>query len=296
MERPDLAQRNREAVFLNAQTHVGEKVFSKTYQMYMTIIAWKGTLDIDVQFEDGTIVTNQHYSSFKSKNIKYPNFFKKQKVGLIKTMKCGMNATIIDYENSNNITVQFEDGTIRENVSLRAFNSGALSNPNIANRKQRIGLSKEQVKGFVATIVEYKSSQEIIVQFEDGKRKKTCWDTFNKGKVAHPKIESNKNLKNEIIGKVYRTNCGLKATVIEFNTTRSLKIKFEDGKTKKIQFKRLEEGHVGHPNLKINRESRFLGFKCKCVYVSKDNTYYKVKHKDGFEGIMTPQEMIAYNK
>ena len=294
MERPDLAQRNRDAVLIYAELHTGETIFSKTYGMKMTLIAWRGCNDIDVQFEDGTIVKEQYYHSFCAGNIKYPDFLKKQRLGMTKLMNCGMKATIVEYFDSTDMTVQFEDGYVKKHVLFKAFAKGATTNPNLNCGKQRTGITKTQSQGFVAKIIEYKDSQNIIVQFEDGEVKKTCWDTFNKGKVAHPSIAYNKDLKDDVLGKTYRTNCGLSATIIKYTTNRKLTVQFEDGEIKQTQLNRLEGGYVGHSKLSITKECKYKNFVCKCVYVSGKNTYYKVKHKDGFEGIMTPQEMIAY--
>lgn len=40
----------------------------------MTIIGYKNWNDIDIRFEDGTIVKNRGYSAFKSGKIRNPNY------------------------------------------------------------------------------------------------------------------------------------------------------------------------------------------------------------------------------
>ena len=40
----------------------------------MTIIAYRGIKDIDVQFEDGTVVEHKQYDAFKKGKIKNPNY------------------------------------------------------------------------------------------------------------------------------------------------------------------------------------------------------------------------------
>ena len=296
MERPDLAQRNRDAVLIYADLHTGETVFSKTYNMKMTLIAWRGCNDIDIQFEDGTIVKNQYYHSFARGNIKYPDFLKKQRLGMTRTMNCGMKATVIEYINSRDMTVRFEDGYVKKHVFFKDFEKGATTNPNLICSKQRLGVKKTQAKGYVATVVKYEDSQNVFVQFEDGTTKKTCWDTFNKGKVAHPDISYNKDLKDDVMGKTFFTNCGLIATVIGYENCRNILIQFEDGAISKASFNRLERAYAHHPQLDLKRQFKYRGFTCKCVYISKNKTYYKVKHEDGFEGIMTPQEMLNYEE
>ena len=43
----------------------------------MTIIKYRKSEDIDIQFEDETIVKNKTYNNFKKGNIKNPNYKKK---------------------------------------------------------------------------------------------------------------------------------------------------------------------------------------------------------------------------
>ncbi|MGL5649886.1 MAG: hypothetical protein ACRDDY_18805, partial [Clostridium sp.] len=70
---------------------VGEKSTSSNGET-MTIINYKGANDIDVQFDDGTIIESKGYREFKNGNIKNPNFWKKE-VG-----KKFNKLTIVDYD------------------------------------------------------------------------------------------------------------------------------------------------------------------------------------------------------
>lgn len=49
----------------------------------MTVIAYRNHKDIDVQFEDGTIVTNREYGDFKKGSIKNPNYASIYNIGYI---------------------------------------------------------------------------------------------------------------------------------------------------------------------------------------------------------------------
>ena len=40
--------------------------------LIMTIIAYRGESDIDIEFEDGTIVTNKKYSNYANGQIEHP--------------------------------------------------------------------------------------------------------------------------------------------------------------------------------------------------------------------------------
>lgn len=57
---------------------IGETTKNKNGQT-MTIIAYRDCRDIDVQFEDGTVVQNRRYSDFKRGYVANPNL-KKQPV------------------------------------------------------------------------------------------------------------------------------------------------------------------------------------------------------------------------
>ena len=97
------------------------------------IVAYRGSSDIDIQFEDGTMLTHVSYRRFTIKELSPPQLLFKNRVkeqceGAQRMMQCGMVATITSYRNAFNIDVQFEDGTIRHNQTYSNFVSGAISN------------------------------------------------------------------------------------------------------------------------------------------------------------------------
>ena len=58
---------------------VGESNIANNGQT-MTIIEYRNSNDIDIQFEDGTIVKNKGYKDFKKRMIKNPNYKKKVRI------------------------------------------------------------------------------------------------------------------------------------------------------------------------------------------------------------------------
>ena len=129
----------------------------------MTIIKYKSATDIDVQFEDGTIVKNKEYSVFLKGNIKHPNYYNNLRIGETNVNNQGLKMTIIKYEKYDDIDVQFEDGTIVENKSYDHFLKG-----HIINKNYRIGETNINNQGLKMVIIGYKDSHNINVQFEDG--------------------------------------------------------------------------------------------------------------------------------
>ncbi len=47
-------------------------------------------------------------------------------IGMTKVMNCGLSATVIDYQNCNNLTIQFEDGIVKHGVRADHFMEGKV--------------------------------------------------------------------------------------------------------------------------------------------------------------------------
>ena len=61
--------------------------------MNATCIAYRGALDIDIQFEDGTIVEHKQMSSFTRGQIMNPNI--KKGHGEIKIIQCDLDGKVL---------------------------------------------------------------------------------------------------------------------------------------------------------------------------------------------------------
>lgn len=151
-----------------------------------TIIAYRNAKYIDVQFEDGTIREHKDTNSFKKGTI-IPIQAKNKYIGQTRTMNCGMKATIIAYRGFFDIDVQFENGAIREHRDIKAFKKGAIMPRPAGKKTYRIGQTHTMSCGMKATIIAYRKSTDIDVQFEDGHiREHKAIGEFNKGQIAHP--------------------------------------------------------------------------------------------------------------
>lgn len=98
--------------------------------------------------------------------------FKSYRLGEEKLQACGLTAKIIGYGSSSDMKVQFEDGKVIEHVSYYDFDRGAL-NYNKQNKPEhalsyRIGEQIVCSNEMIATIIAYRSYQDIDVQFDDG--------------------------------------------------------------------------------------------------------------------------------
>jgi hypothetical protein len=219
--------------------------------MKMTIIAYRSYTDIDVQFEDGTIIKNRSYREFKKGSIKHPNITNviqyrntNNRCGKSNLAKCGMKMTIIRYGNVHDIDVQFEDGTVVLNKDYRAFKSGGIKNPNFLSNK--LGETNINSQGQKMTIITYKTYNDIDVQFEDGTivtNKK--YNLFEKGMIKNP---------NYKVGEMRIASNEQKMTIIKYRTYNDIDVQFEDGTiVKNKSYSNFKKGTIANPNnLSIN--------------------------------------------
>ena len=219
--------------------------------MKAKIIKYENSMDIDVQFEDGTIVKHKGFGAFQKGGISNPNLLKNKREGTSLKMNCGMRATIINYSNCNDINVQFEDGTIVKHKTFRCFQKGGIDNPNISIKNKRNGMTLTMNCGMKATIIEYRNSCDIDIQFEDGTIVKNKeFKSFQKGEIMNTNI----SIKDKRIGTSLMMNCGMRATIIEYRNSCDIDIQFEDGTIVRHKtFRNYGNGAISNPNISIIR-------------------------------------------
>ena len=174
----------------------------------MTIIIYRSNSNLDVKFEDGTIVKHKQYIDFKRGKIRNPNkssYSKRHqtKIGETRLNYQNMPMTITDYKNNTNVDVKFADGMVVKNKPYRAFITGRITNPNLKVyktskhiRKDRTGLKTKATNGQEMTIINYRGILDIDVQFEDGTivEHKT-FGNFQTGKIRNPNASGTSNIK-----------------------------------------------------------------------------------------------------
>lgn len=167
-----------------------------TNGMKMQIIAYRGTYDIDIMFEDGVIVYNKRYDKFKNGTIAHPNISsfvksKSEKIGQTFKLSNGDTAEIVDYNGNLDVTVRLEDGSTLSKISYQSLKRGY----NVTTRNKDVLLKKYLGKvnvmsnGLRCMIINFKTNKNIDVQFEDGVIKKNMYvKSFKNGSIAHPLI------------------------------------------------------------------------------------------------------------
>lgn len=257
------------------------------------IIAYRCCCDIDVEFEDGYIKQHTYYSSFKNGNIQNPNkptcgFIVKGKqckksdfLGKELVMNCGLKCTIIDVINASSLTVKFENGEIKTNVAYKEFCNKSILPPSGISHKY-VGEQRTMSNGQLATIIKYRNGDDVDIQFEDGFIKKHIkYLSFQRGFVKNENTPNPKSSTFERLGMSNIMNCGLLATIIEYNSAMDLTVQFEDGKTTHSNIKSFLSGQILHP---------VIGKSYQIKQYAKEIIGTKKIMSNGMEA-----EIIAYN-
>ena len=99
--------------------------------MLMKVVAYRSSKDIDIQFEDGTLVCNKTYNNFRTGKINNPSIYFSRE-GEVNRANTGLLMKIIAYRNNQDIDIQFEDGTVVKNRLYGAFKKGEILHPMIS--------------------------------------------------------------------------------------------------------------------------------------------------------------------
>lgn len=218
-----------------AKKRIGETSIARN-GMKLTIVEYRDAGDIDVQFEDGTLVKNRKYYEFTSRKIGYP---RPCRVGEKVIANNGMEMKIIAYHGSRNVDVQFEDGTIVKGREYKCFQQGAIANP----QYNRVHIGEENIagNGMRMKIISFRNAQDIDIEFEDGAVvKNRTYYSFCIGNIGYPK-EDRTNEEN--IGKN-----GMRMKILAYRNSSDIDVQFEDGTiVKHKSYLHFKEGYIGYP-------------------------------------------------
>lgn len=152
---------------------------------------------------------------------------KVNRIGEKKILNCGMEAEIIDYQNKDDMSIKFIDGTIREHIRYVNWSSGKIKHPALSIKPKSIKAKQCNLKmskalhigeknkmncGMEAEIIEYNGSKNITVLFADGTVvKNKCYCAFKKGEIANPNYKIiHGTSRNELLCSFYFEKIGFK--------------------------------------------------------------------------------------
>lgn len=131
-----------------------------------TVIEYRNRKDIDIEFEDGTVIEHVNVEKINQNSLFHPNYPKpsknkpisiEQRIGESKLNNQGRKMTIIAARGAQDIDVQFENGFIVEHTQYQLFGRGAICNPFFPNL---YGV------GYMGMRTNYKDSKKYARQYE----------------------------------------------------------------------------------------------------------------------------------
>ena len=218
-----------------AGNRIGETTIARN-GMQLTIVGYRSAKDIDVQFEDGTLVKNRKYFEFTARKIGYP---KPCRIGEKTIANNGMEMQIIAYNGSRNIDVQFEDGTIVRGREYKCFRDGTIANPQY--NKTHVGEENIARNGMKMKIIRFRNSKDIDIEFEDGEVVESRdYYSFCVGNIGYPQED---RTNEESTGKN-----GMRMKIVAYRNSKDVDVEFEDGTlVEHKSYLHFKEGYIGYP-------------------------------------------------
>ena len=297
---------NKPNVQLKTDIHTGETAVATNGQK-MTIIAYRSTQDIDVQFEDGYVAYNKGYQAFKKGKIKNPNkpsqLMADSRIGETVVANNGQAMTIIAYRGAHDIDVRFEDGYVTCNKNYCAFKTGTIKNPNkpSAHLKPEIYIGETSIatNGQAMTIIAYRGTKDIDVQFEDGYvAYNKSYNTFKRGGIRNPNTP-NVQLKTDIrIGETSVATNGQVMTIIAYRGNNDMDVQFEDGYVAyNKSYGCFKTGRIVNPRFSMRSKGTYKTFETHYAYTTPDGSvyFYCECQKCGWKKNLTAQEIVNLN-
>jgi len=236
---------------------LGETELASNGQM-MTIIRYAGVNDIDVEFEDGTVVKHSAYKQFVNHELKNPNIqfgtyvktknAQTNRVGQSVISKSGLKMTIIQYANAHNVDVQFEDGIIVISKNYANFKTGSIGHPTIFENGIVIiefAYRKGEDWYYVCSHADWSENKILPV-------KEICSEPIMTSKNKTER----RTIYGSLVNEVGVASNGMSMTCLDDNGSKDITVEFEDGE--KMYHQRRESflaGHIRHPG-KIARISK----------------------------------------
>lgn len=224
---------------------VGATSVANCNGMKMTVIAYRGATDLDIQFEDGQCVYHKSWWCFVAGKIKYPI---EAFIGMSKQMRNGHICTITDVRGYEDFDVIFDNGVKNVHQNMSNFKRGVVGFPKSYLQaclgslyRSRIGAYKVMNSGIGAIVIAYRSGNDIDIQFDTGEVKESVrWSNFVRGTVAPYEKYDKTGFSN-------RMSNGMLATIIVWRCYSDIDVQFEDGKVRThMGYKEFKNGKIAH--------------------------------------------------
>lgn len=205
---------------------------------------YRSNRDIDVEFEDGTVIEHRSAGDFVRGKVFNPNVRNKY-VGLVVPQPGGHTAECIACRGWDDIDIRFEDGVVIEHIIRRRFLEGIVRHPSVYS--DYIGQELTTLDGRHCVCTAYRSAKDVDVVLDDGTELKgyghgyfTGWEIVKIGQTK------------SIVGAVAPADCGMNAKCIADRGFYDIDIQFDDGTVVTgVTRRNFLNGAVPNPNVKL---------------------------------------------
>lgn len=228
-----------------------------TNGMMMTIIGYARHDQMTVQFEDGEVVDGITYRWFMKGMVAHPKDKPGGRVGETKVSKWGEKMTIIEWEDSRHIKIQFDNGDVIE-TTAHIFDQNGIQSPTYKQQRYqyRVGETRQNTKGQIMRVIAYRSHDDIDIQFDTGEiREHMSYSSFCDGKIAiSPKQKP--YTADDVLGTTNKAKNGQLMTVTAFRAGIDIDVTFEDGTVVSgVRYCNFLTGCIKNPNYKRTKST-----------------------------------------
>ena len=281
----------------DTEKHIGETK-KMACGLTATIIAWRTYNDIDVRFDNGFIKEHTSYSLFKSgkmttKTVSSADELVQKYLHEKKMMNCGYECEIVAIRSMKDIDVQWHEGTVTEHRTYNDFSQGKIRVPaKVKWMHQKAVMNC----GLDAEIVEFHSTSDILVRFEDGYETHSTTASWTHRTVDNPNV-SNIGKKTSRAGERKMMKSGLFCTITEYRGINDIDVMFDDSlSTCNVTYTNFIKGSINHPLMLKGGHytSRdFHGYILEGrVFLTDNDALYKVITPDGDKELLYISSII----
>lgn len=232
--------------------------------------------EIEITFDNGARVTTSIDRFYKG-NIGLPRTM--WHIGETVLQKNGHMAELIRYENKNNVSIRFDNGIVRDNISYYIFLSGQAGlDGNHFKGNNRENTVYPQKNGHNFTITKYISASDITGVFDTGEiRHHVSFHDIEKGIVQ---LKPRSIWKEEYLNETFLMQCGLHVTVLSIEDYEHVNIRFDEtGEELTVSRKQIDEKRCLPLGLSMRtrNDHDFCGFHIKGMPVQiEEESFYTV--------------------
>ena len=219
---------------------------------------------IKIQFLDYDISYYTNWKRFNKGEFSLKHHKHTLRIGEQRTNRIGDTATCIKYINNEDITIQFENGDIREHVVWAVFDKGDFLSPSQL-KENRLGIESVNRFGRRAICIEYYRADKIVIQFQDNNEIMTTrWHDFINGDFLGNTYQSIR------LGQEKVNTIGDTGKIIQYNTTKDLYVQnIKTGEIIHTQWDHFDKGEFLFPESTPNQYGCVCGSKYPSVINGK---------------------------